>query len=89
MKTLLEMYACPGCNYQSDDRVNYSNSRHCPKCRLGFNLERALRQDLGMRLCPACEVHISPGQWERHTAGRMHMFNIRLALVPEGVARGD
>lgn len=85
MKTLLEQYACPGCGFQSEARVNYLNDRHCPKCRLGFNLERALRQELGMRLCPACDVHISEGQWERHCSGRMHRFYVRVALVPEGV----
>jgi hypothetical protein len=85
MKTLEQLYACPGCNFQSEARVMYMNDRHCPKCRLGFNLERALRQDLGMRLCPACDVHISPGQWDRHINGRMHKLYVRLALDTEGV----
>jgi hypothetical protein len=88
MKTLEEIYSCPGCGLQSEARVMYMNDRHCPKCRFGFNLERALRMELGMRLCPACDVHISPGQWARHTGGRMHRFYVQLALVPEGVARG-
>ena len=88
MLTLLQEYACPGCGYTSDDRVNYMNRRHCPKCRLGFNLARSLEEG-GLRLCPACDVHISPGQWEKHINGRMHVFHVRLALVPEGVARGD
>lgn len=87
MKTLLEQYACPGCGVQSDIRVDTLNDRHCPRCRLAFNVARTVHSEQG-RYCPACDRYIMEGHWPKHINGRMHRFSIRLALDVEGVARG-